>query len=348
MRKLTLLLTIVLLFALAMPAWAFKTPFDVPYDPNYTSPSWHEEFVGDDTKDGYMADMLREKEELGMTWEEYYEYSDKQNQKEMQKLKEFAEKYGYTVDVCVNVWGRYQMNSNYEPEIWYKLPDALVNFPDLKPFVSNKTGRTMIPIRFVAEKLGAEEVDYGIENGTLHVWIVKDGTRIDIYAGQNKALVNGEEVYLDAPVELIKNRTVVPLRFVSEALGCNVYWMDVLPNGASSKGIAPFYKRKETVIIDDPDGGLEKAIQATRESRILGEKSKQILLEILEKAKRGEKVYPVEPASHYFPSKKEQPPAKTGGLQLVELVKGKPVISGTVVLMLAALGVLIWRRYKYY
>lgn len=39
-----------------------------------------------------------------------------------------------------------------------------------------------------------------------------------------KASVNGKEVTLDVPPTVIKNRTLVPIRFISEALGAKVDW----------------------------------------------------------------------------------------------------------------------------
>lgn len=41
-----------------------------------------------------------------------------------------------------------------------------------------------------------------------------------------KVLVNGKEVQSDVPAIMMGNRTMVPLRFVSEAMGANVVWDD--------------------------------------------------------------------------------------------------------------------------
>lgn len=45
------------------------------------------------------------------------------------------------------------------------------------------------------------------------------------YAGEAiKILVNGKEIKSDVPAQIIDGRTVVPLRFIAEALGAKVEW----------------------------------------------------------------------------------------------------------------------------
>ena len=48
--------------------------------------------------------------------------------------------------------------------------------------------------------------------------------RVDVYVGTDRAAVNGEEKKLEIVVPTIKDRTVVPLRFMGESLGCVVEW----------------------------------------------------------------------------------------------------------------------------
>ncbi|WP_199624399.1 copper amine oxidase N-terminal domain-containing protein [Paenibacillus alkalitolerans] len=95
-----------------------------------------------------------------------------------------------------------------------------LKFPDAKPFVDSNN-RTLVPVRFVAENLGAkvawhDEVD--------RVEISMDGKYIALVIGEKKALVNGEEVAFDTAAVVRQGRTFVPLRFVSEALGQTVEW----------------------------------------------------------------------------------------------------------------------------
>ena len=95
---------------------------------------------------------------------------------------------------------------------------------DVAPVIRNS--RTMLPIRLVAEFLGAEVAWNGAEQS---VTITKEDTMIVIYIGQELALVNGESVQLDAPAFIENDRTFLPLRFVTENLGAEVIW-----NGADS------------------------------------------------------------------------------------------------------------------
>ncbi|MBO5136113.1 MAG: copper amine oxidase N-terminal domain-containing protein [Clostridia bacterium] len=81
--------------------------------------------------------------------------------------------------------------------------------------------RTMLPIRFVAEKLGAT-VEWVDETQTA---IVELGDiKISIVIGEGFATVNGEKIELDSPSFVEDDRTFLPIRFVMENLGADVLW----------------------------------------------------------------------------------------------------------------------------
>lgn len=90
-----------------------------------------------------------------------------------------------------------------------------------------KESRTLLPIRFVATPLGAE---VGWDAATSKVTITHNGTTIQMWIGKNTALVNGAEKRIDpdnnsvAPLIIPPGRTMLPLRFISENLGCQVDW----------------------------------------------------------------------------------------------------------------------------
>jgi len=48
--------------------------------------------------------------------------------------------------------------------------------------------------------------------------------KIVLIPGESQATIDGKSVSLPAPAQLINGRTLVPLRFVSEAFGCDVQW----------------------------------------------------------------------------------------------------------------------------
>lgn len=86
--------------------------------------------------------------------------------------------------------------------------------------------RTFVPVRFVAEKLGAK-VDW--ENDTQTAVITKDGHTIRMKVGALTYTVDGVEKTMDVPAEFTPSvnnefRTMAPVRFVTEALGYQVEW----------------------------------------------------------------------------------------------------------------------------
>ncbi len=87
------------------------------------------------------------------------------------------------------------------------------------PYISHD--RTLVPLRFVAETLGADVL---WENGWNGCIIKKDDKEIKITFGSNEFTVNGKTIIYDAPIEVVEERTMVPIRLISEELDCNVYW----------------------------------------------------------------------------------------------------------------------------
>jgi hypothetical protein len=80
-----------------------------------------------------------------------------------------------------------------------------------------RAGRVFVPLRGVFERLGATVV---YENGTINA---TSGThQISLQIGQTAATVDGAAETLDSAPFLIAGRALVPLRFVSQALGASV------------------------------------------------------------------------------------------------------------------------------
>jgi len=92
------------------------------------------------------------------------------------------------------------------------------------PWINPATGRTLVPIRPIAEALGFT-VNWTPDSPD-EVTMERDGTSVHLVIGDNKATVNGEVVYMDQPSMLVNDaRTMVPLRFVAEAFNCKVDWV---------------------------------------------------------------------------------------------------------------------------
>jgi len=85
----------------------------------------------------------------------------------------------------------------------------------------NPKGTTLIPVRGVFEAIGAK-VEWLPK--TQQVKITKGNTTIVLTIGSKVALVNGEKTTMVEPAQIIKGRTMIPLRFVSENLGGVVKW----------------------------------------------------------------------------------------------------------------------------
>jgi len=100
-----------------------------------------------------------------------------------------------------------------------------VSFPDARAYISQEN-RTMVPVRFISEQLGAQ-VNWIA--GSKSVDIQYGAKKILLPLNKKSASVNGQELALDAPAVIKDNRTMVPLRFISEVLGARVLW-----NSASS------------------------------------------------------------------------------------------------------------------
>jgi len=80
---------------------------------------------------------------------------------------------------------------------------------------------TMVPLRGIFEALGAT-VEWNEKK--QKVTAKKDDINVELIIGSNKAKVNNVEKKIDSPPVIINERTLVPARFVSEALGAIVEW----------------------------------------------------------------------------------------------------------------------------
>ncbi len=98
-------------------------------------------------------------------------------------------------------------------------------------------GRTLVPVRGVLEKLGAE---VAWVPSTRSVVASTPSMDIELHLGDRQATVNGKQVLLDVPAQEISGHTMVPLRFLGEALGGTVKWDDatrtvaIVTNGGAS------------------------------------------------------------------------------------------------------------------
>ena len=94
---------------------------------------------------------------------------------------------------------------------------------DAEPYI--KAGRTMVPLRVIAETLGVVPV---WNNATKEITMERKGKTIRLTIGSKDAYtkeqgqVGESKIILEAPPEIVKGRTFVPLRFVAEAFGAEI------------------------------------------------------------------------------------------------------------------------------
>lgn len=94
---------------------------------------------------------------------------------------------------------------------------------DAEPYIK-PPGRTMVPLRFISEGLGAT-VDYSPKVGKVQeVYIFYKNKKITLFIGKKEALIDNQKITLDAEAEITKGRTFVPIRFIAETFGAEVKW----------------------------------------------------------------------------------------------------------------------------
>jgi len=134
---------------------------------------------------------------------------------------------------------------------------------DAAPYIKNS--RTMVPVRFITEGLGA---NVGWEGTEKKVTINYEGKTIELWIGKTNAKVDGSKYTLDATPEIKNSRTFVPIRFIAENFGSQVGW-----NGTLKE--VSIYKEKVSKSINynsdaDRDGvtfSKEKAIGTNPNSK---------------------------------------------------------------------------------
>ncbi|WP_281486617.1 copper amine oxidase N-terminal domain-containing protein [Lysinibacillus sphaericus] len=82
-------------------------------------------------------------------------------------------------------------------------------------------GRVMLPLRAIFEALGAN-VNWDSRSQTVTGY--KGDTTVVLKMKSKVATIDGQSVTLDVPAQILRGRTMVPVRFVSEALGQEVDW----------------------------------------------------------------------------------------------------------------------------
>lgn len=87
--------------------------------------------------------------------------------------------------------------------------------PEAVPVRSGQ--RLLVPMRSIFEALGAT-----LDVQGTRILAKRGDSKMEVRLNSNLALVNGRSVVLEEPARLVGGKTMVPLRFVAEALGAKV------------------------------------------------------------------------------------------------------------------------------
>ena len=134
---------------------------------------------------------------------------------------------------------------------------------ETSPFLKN--GRTLAPLRLIAEALNFE-VNW--EEREQKVTVSKNNISFDLFINQNYIIKGGQKTSTDIAPILWFDTTMVPVRLISELLSCDVEWdgnhymvfVDSPKHYAYYKNTPPVYKtyyENETVTLT---GHIEKML----------------------------------------------------------------------------------------
>ena len=141
-----------------------------------------------------------------------------------------------------------------------------VSFPDQLPYIDSND-RTLVPVRFISVALGSI-VDW---DGNTQRVTVTDKTinrEIFLWVGNREYEINGVKQQMDTQVILTgKGRVMVPLRFVSEALGSYLDYRNVAGTGLVFNFSKDFPKEEANNIVERIMQEVERE-KATEHSKV--------------------------------------------------------------------------------
>lgn len=114
-----------------------------------------------------------------------------------------------------------------------KVNDRVIAFADQEPVIS-ENGDTLIPVRGVLEAMGAQVTWNGEERSVMvkakdnivRLLLKLDNPVMTKYTLTSVTTVDSEEKNLTTPPTLMNERTMIPLRVISENLDATVDWSD--------------------------------------------------------------------------------------------------------------------------
>lgn len=112
---------------------------------------------------------------------------------------------------------------------------------DAVPYIS-AGGRTFVPIRYLGNALGVDNEHIYWDNNIQRAKLVLNNISAELIVGKKEIVTNGKAQSIDTAPELKGGRTYLPARFVAEALGYQVDFIDGLvvcyPEGSQKPNIS--------------------------------------------------------------------------------------------------------------
>ncbi len=126
--------------------------------------------------------------------------------------------YAFSVIVALTTLFGSNVFASKVDEVTVVLDGEVLNFDVPAQIID---GRTMVPMRAIFEKLGAE-VEWDGEANAVHA--NKLGIYIYMPIGSTEIGRNNVSQTIDVPAQIVDERTLVPVRVVSEYMGATVSW----------------------------------------------------------------------------------------------------------------------------
>ncbi len=107
---------------------------------------------------------------------------------------------------------------SFKGDIQIYIDDDVVEFENNKPFIDD-AWRTQVPVRAISEALS---FDVTYDEVGREIIIKKAEKEIKLTIGSSQMIVDGNIIEMDTTAIIHNDSTYIPVRFVAEALGCEV------------------------------------------------------------------------------------------------------------------------------
>lgn len=133
----------------------------------------------------------------------------------------------------------FAVNAQASSDITVTLNGSSIDF-DVPPQIID--GRTMVPIRAIFERMGAEVT---WDDGTKTAVSTKGGNTVKMTLGKKSVSINGSYKEMDTPPVIIDGRILVPARYAAESFGYTVDWQSstrtvIISGKLDTAGIPPY------------------------------------------------------------------------------------------------------------